>query len=240
MPTAPRYTLTLRCPDRVDAYRQFRVKHTHSTTTGTILSSEIEEFRVRSGRRRSSSTYYRATLLYSYNVSGIELEGKRIYHGYSASPAYGIAEQWTNAFRAGDTVPVYVDRHDSGKSVLVPSLSSWNVQCIIGFIGLLSILLPALFWLGLEFARGFVYGLFSVEGAAHPRNAWNLIPLGIPGVFISSIWMLFEAFTSETRYSAQPPVDEVLTWLQWYPAWIFACFSVSVCVQLAIRRARRR
>jgi hypothetical protein len=118
---------------------KFRASKTWISTTGKIISSEME---TRRGGRRRSITYH-AAIVYDYSVEGTKYSGNRICFGDYGSSDANHARQILNRYPAGMQVSVYYNPSKPKDAVLERRLS-WTVYLalIVGFaVSALGILL---------------------------------------------------------------------------------------------------
>jgi hypothetical protein len=86
------------------------------TVTGTIVKSEVEEFRDRTGG--SSSLSYRAAVEYSYQVRGHTYRSNQIKLDVTVSGTKAAAEKVTAKYPAGSAVTVHYDPDNPGTAAL--------------------------------------------------------------------------------------------------------------------------
>lgn len=122
----------------VDGYRDGQATKSWSSTTATILSSEVREdvetSRDSRGMERTKSTY-RSALRYEYAIDGRTFQGYRIKaddYGGSASRAYDAV----NRYPVGAEVTVYYDPADPSQAVLEQGADGTAVY-LFGGIGAL-------------------------------------------------------------------------------------------------------
>jgi len=101
---------------------KFSTSKTWLSTTGEIISSEMET--KRGGRGRSVT--YHAALVYDYSVEGTKYSGSRICFGDYGSSNPNHARQILNRYPAGKQVNVYYNPSKPEDSVLERRLS-WTV-----------------------------------------------------------------------------------------------------------------
>ena len=93
-------------------------------TTGRVINSAVDIQSIFAGRAISSSWFPKVE--YEYSVNGVDFRGDTVSFGQS----YSNDEVTTlvNEYRVGQSVAVYYDPSDAGRSVLIPGRSSWLIE----------------------------------------------------------------------------------------------------------------
>ena len=101
------------------------------TVEGTVVSAKVERKKSTSGRRRGSSTTYKAEVVYDYSVEDTPYSSNRISFGEYSSGNPNHARQIVNRYPQGGEVTVYFKPGQPKISVLEPG-ESWSTYMPLG------------------------------------------------------------------------------------------------------------